>query len=204
MARPDGRIAAIPDASITASPEVPIARAPARPFFERPFAWLLFASALLLVPIVGYLGKSHMSWEEIHPAINAMLNGASALFLVIGFVAIKRHNVPLHKQCMLAAFVASSVFLASYLVRFYISGTHRYPSDGIDKIVYLVILFSHMALAVAVVPLVLRSLFLAWRKRFPEHRKIVKFTWPIWIYVSVTGVVVYLMLYPIAGALYGH
>lgn len=177
--------------------------APARPFFGRPFLWLVFAIVLVLLPVIGYLAQSDMSWNEIHPAVNAMFNGASSLFLIAGFIAIKNYKPDLHKQCMVAAFVCSTVFLVSYLARFYISGTHRYPGDGIDKIIYFVVLFSHMALAVVVVPLVLRSLYLAFNNRLAEHRKIARITWPIWIYVSVTGVVVYLMLYPIANALYG-
>ncbi len=144
-----------------------------------------------------------MTWSELHPAINAVLNGTSALCLITGYAAIRRGKRELHRKLMVAAFVASTVFLLSYLARFYMSGTHRYPGDGIDKVIYLVVLFSHMILAAVVVPLVLRALYLAWHERFEEHRKIARYTWPIWIYVSVTGVVVYLMLYPIANAVYG-
>ncbi len=174
-----------------------------RPFFGRPFLWLLFAVALILFPAIGYMAQSEMSWNELHPAINAMLNGASSLFLLAGYIAIKGRNAHLHKQCMVAAFSASTVFLMSYLVRFYLSGTHSYPGDGLDKIFYLVVLFSHMILAALVVPLILRALYLAFKNRIAEHRKLVRITWPVWMYVSVTGVVVYLMLYPIANAVYG-
>jgi putative membrane protein len=173
-----------------------------RPFFGRPYNWLLFALALLAVPLVGYMLQSGMDWESMHPAINAMLNGSSTVFLTAGYVAIRRKNVELHRLCMVSAFSASTLFLASYLARFAISGTHRYPGEGWDKILYLAILFSHMLLAAAVVPLVLRALYLAWRGRFEAHRRVARWTWPIWMYVSVTGVVVYLMLYPIANALY--
>ncbi|WP_428265286.1 DUF420 domain-containing protein [Haliangium sp.] len=174
-----------------------------RPFFGKPFMWLLFALLLLVVPLVGYMLQSDMVWDQVHPAINAILNGTSTVFLIAGFIAIKRRRIGFHKQCMVAAFTTSALFLASYLTRFAISGTHRYPGDGIDKIVYLVILFSHMALAAAVVPMILRSLYLAWRGRNQAHRKIARITWPVWFYVSITGVIVYLMLYPIAGAVYG-
>ncbi|MEZ4366213.1 MAG: DUF420 domain-containing protein [Kofleriaceae bacterium] len=136
-----------------------------------------------------------MSWEELHPAINAVLNATAAVLLVVGKRAITRGDRDGHRRVMVAAFVTSSVFLASYLARFAISGTHRYPGDGADKLLYLVILFSHMVLAIALVPLVLRSLLLAYRQRFVEHRRLVRWTWPIWMYVSVTGVAVYLMLY---------
>jgi putative membrane protein len=173
-----------------------------RAFYGKPLAWLVFALAMLAVPALGFMAQRGMNWEQIHPAVNAMLNGSSALFLVIGFIAIKRKNVSLHRECMVAAFTASSLFLASYLARFALSGTHRYPGVGWDKTLYLIILFSHMVLAVVLVPMVLRALYLGWRKRFDDHRKIARWTWPVWMYVSITGVIVYLMLYPIANALY--
>jgi uncharacterized membrane protein YozB (DUF420 family) len=178
------------------------AAAVARPFYGKPYAWIVFALLLLAVPMVGYMVQAGMGWEQMHPAINAMLNGSSAIFLASGFVAIRLKQVALHRACMVSAFTASSVFLASYLIRFAISGAHRYPGAGWDKTLYLVILFSHMALAVAVVPLSLRALYLGWRGRYAAHRRVARWTWPIWMYVSVTGVVVYLMLYPIADALY--
>ncbi|MBT8493994.1 MAG: DUF420 domain-containing protein [Deltaproteobacteria bacterium] len=149
------------------------------------------------------MAASGAAWEQLHPAINAMLNGSSTIFLFAGYVAVKKGNTELHWRSMLAAFIASSVFLASYLVRFYLSGTHKYPGTGADKIAYLVILFSHMLLAMVAVPMILRLLWLARTKEFDKHRKLARWTWPIWMYVSVTGVVVYLMLYPVADALYG-
>ena len=103
---------------------------------------------------------------------------------------------------MVGAFATSTVFLISYLLRFALTGTHKYPGTGWDKILYLVILFSHMVLAVMVLPLIVRSLWLAYQQKFVEHKKLVKFTWPIWLYVSVTGVVVYLMLYHIGPGLH--
>ena len=136
-----------------------------------------------------------MTIEQIHPAINAALNGTCFVFLVLGRMAIARGDEALHRKRMLTAFTASTVFLVSYLIRFAVSGSHKYPGEGLDKSIYLVILFSHMILAVVLVPLVLRALQLALRGRFPQHKKLVKYTWPIWMYVSVTGVLVYLMLY---------
>jgi putative membrane protein len=174
-----------------------------RPFYGEPFMWLLFALALLLFPIIGYMLQADITWSEAHPAINAMLNGSSTVFLIAGYVAIRGRNIAFHRKCMLAAFTTSTLFLASYLTRFYLSGTHRYPGEGADKIIYLLILFSHMILAAVALPMVLRTIYLAWRERFDDHRRLARWTWPIWIYVSVTGVVVYLMLYPIASALYG-
>jgi putative membrane protein len=173
------------------------------PLFERPFWWAVLALALIAVPISGFLLESTMSWEQINTAINALLNATSAVFLVLGFRAIKSKNIELHKRCMLTAFTASAVFLVSYVARFYISGTHKYPGDGWDKYLYLGILFSHMVLAALVLPMVLRTLYLGLKDQRPKHRKIARITWPIWVYVSVTGLIVYLMLYPIASRLYG-
>lgn len=176
--------------------------APPQQFYGRPFMWVLFALVLLFVPAVGFMVQHDMRWDEMHPAVNAMLNGSSAVFLCVGFFAIRRRQIALHRACMIAAFTASSLFLASYLARFYLSGTHRYPGAGWDKAFYLFILFSHMLLAMALVPLVLRSLYLGLKRRDARHRRVARWTWPIWMYVSVTGVLVYLMLYPIANAVY--
>lgn len=175
-----------------------------RPFYGKPFMWLLFALALLLLPVIGYMAQADLSWSAAHPAANALLNGAGMVFLVAGFIGIRRKNIVFHKSCMIAAFLCSVAFLVSYLTRYYLTGSHHYPGHGADKIVYLIILFSHMILAAVIWPMVLRTLYLAWRKRFADHRKIARWTWPVWIYVSITGVIVYLMLYPVAGALYGH
>ncbi len=174
---------------------------PEQPFYGNPFRWLLFAIALIAVPLLGYMLQSGM--EDLHPAVNAVLNGTSTVFLIAGYVAVRRRNIAMHRSCMVAAFIMSAVFLASYITRFIISGTHYYPGDGLDRTIYLFILFSHMILAVVVLPLVLRSLYLAWRQRYDAHRKIARITYPIWMYVSVTGVIVYLMLYHLASALHG-
>jgi uncharacterized membrane protein YozB (DUF420 family) len=139
-----------------------------------------------------------VTFTELHPALNAMLNGTSAVLLVVGYRAVRSKKVKLHRFAMQGAFVTSSIFLASYLARFYLTGSHRFPGGGWLKALYLAILFSHMILAVATVPLVLRTLYLARASRFVEHRKIAKYTFPIWMYVSVTGVVVYVMLYHVA------
>lgn len=136
-----------------------------------------------------------MSWEQLHPAINAVLNASCAVLLVLGRLAIARREDDRHRKLMLAAFATSSIFLVSYLIRFATTGAHKYPGDGIDKIVYLLILFSHMILAVVLVPLVLRALQLGLRRDFRGHVRVVRWGWPIWMYVSVTGVIVYVMLY---------
>jgi uncharacterized membrane protein YozB (DUF420 family) len=144
-----------------------------------------------------------VTWTQLHPAINAALNLTCFIFLVMGRVAIARGDRATHKRRMLAAFYTSAIFLVSYLIRFATTGAHRYPGDGVDRTIYFVMLFSHMALAVVLVPLVIGALRRALRGDYAAHIRIVKFTWPIWVYVSVTGVLVYLMLYHLAPALHG-
>ena len=139
-----------------------------------------------------------MAFADVLPSINATLNGTSAVLLFVGWRAIKTKKLSLHRFAMQGAFVTSTIFLVCYLTRFYLTGAHHFPGDGWLKVLYLSILFSHMVLAVATVPLVLRTLYLARASRFVEHRKIARFTFPVWMYVSVTGVVVYVMLYHVA------
>jgi putative membrane protein len=143
-----------------------------------------------------------VSWEQLHPAINAALNFTSFVLLILGRVAIARGDEATHKKRMLAAFTTSCVFLVSYLIRWATTGTHKYPGTGWDKYFYLAILFSHMILAIVLAPLLLKALARALRSDFVAHKRIVKYTWPIWFYVSVTGVIVYLMLYHLAPALH--
>lgn len=142
-----------------------------------------------------------MILADVLPAVNATLNAASAALVVLGFRAIRRGKRERHRALMLAAVGCSVVFLAGYLTRMALTGTHRFPDVGPVKVVYLAVLLSHTLLAALAAPLVLRTLFLALRERFPDHRRIARVTLPVWLYVSVTGVVVYAMLYHLAPAL---
>jgi putative membrane protein len=189
-------MASIPETGLGAE-SVDGARPPPA-MYGRPFLWLLFALALLAIPALGAIWRARMSWSEIHPAINAMLNATSGVFLVSGYIAIRRRRIQLHRSCMVAAVWTSCIFLASYVARFATTGTHRDPGHGWDQQLYLFILFSHMVLAVVIVPLVVRALLLARRKQFVKHRRLARWLWPMWIYVSLTGVTVYLMLYHLA------
>jgi putative membrane protein len=126
---------------------------------------------------------------------NAIMNGTSALLLACGWVAIRRGRRDVHWKFMAGAFTVSCLFLVSYVIRVFVSGTHKYPGTGAWKAIYLAILMTHMLLAITVPPLALRTLFLAIKKRYAEHRRLVRYTWPIWMYVSVTGVLVYVLLY---------
>lgn len=118
-----------------------------------------------------------------------------------GYVQIKRKNPKAHELCMKLAFLTSALFLVSYVCRYLLTGAHHLNAGGWVKAVYLAILFSHMVLAAATVPLVLRTLFLARRGRFAEHRRIARVTFPVWVYVSLTGVVVYALLYHVVGTI---
>jgi putative membrane protein len=172
-----------------------------RPLFGQPFPWLVMAIVLAMVPLAGWLAQSGWAWTRIHPAVNAMLNGSAAVFLVAGGLAIRKRALELHRQCMLGAFTASTVFLTSYLIRFATTGAHRYPGTGGDKTFYLVLLGTHTVLAAVAVPLILRALYLALKDRRAQHRRIVRFAYPIWLYVSLTGVMVYVMLYHVGPSL---
>jgi putative membrane protein len=129
------------------------------------------------------------------PTVNAALNALAFVLAALGFVAIRRGARERHRRLMLAASATSAVFLASYLTRVALTGTHRFPGGGALRAAYLAVLGSHTLLAAVALPLVLRTLFLALRARFPDHRRIARATLPIWLYVSVTGVVVYILLY---------
>jgi uncharacterized membrane protein YozB (DUF420 family) len=129
------------------------------------------------------------------PALNATLNGLAALLLLCGFVFVRRRQIPRHRACMLAAFACSVVFLASYLFYHAKVGSVRFQGTGPIRTLYFTILISHTILAATVPPLALVTLTRALRGRFERHRAIARVTLPIWLYVSVTGVVVYWMLY---------
>jgi len=129
------------------------------------------------------------------PPINASLNGLSAIFLAAGFVFIRRKNVPAHRRCMISAFATSAIFLACYLTYHFSVGVTKFPGQGWIWWVYIIMLISHIILAVTILPLAIITLSRGLRDRIESHRKIARWTWPIWMYVSVTGVLVYLMLY---------
>ncbi|HEV8523805.1 MAG TPA: DUF420 domain-containing protein [Terriglobales bacterium] len=136
----------------------------------------------------------------LFPALNATLNGTSAVLIAVGRMLIRRGRVLAHRSCMIAAVVTSSLFLMSYLYYHWQVGSVRFEGQGWIRPVYFAILFSHTVLAAAVVPLVIVTLARALRERFDRHRKIARWTYPIWLYVSVTGVVIYVMLYHLYAA----
>ena len=133
------------------------------------------------------------------PALNASLNAVSVIFLLLGYFFIRTKQVNRHKAAMLAAFSSSILFLISYLVYHYHVGSKPFPGQGWIRSIYFVILISHVVLAAAIVPLAIATLTLAWKERFQTHRRLARWTLPLWLYVSLTGVVVYLMIYQIYG-----
>jgi uncharacterized membrane protein YozB (DUF420 family) len=132
-----------------------------------------------------------------HAAFNASLNGISAVLLTAGYAAIRNGKMAVHKAFMVSAFVASSVFLASYLVYHYRVGHVVFQGQGWIRPVYFALLASHTILAIVIVPLILITLRRAWMTKYDKHRVIARWTLPLWFYVSITGVIVYLMLYQI-------
>jgi len=133
--------------------------------------------------------------ENPWPAFNAVMNGTSATLLMLGYWFIRRGNVQKHLLCMASALGTSTIFLISYLIYHYQVGSVRYTGTGTIRTVYFTILLTHTVLAVAIVPMILRAVFLAMKGRFAEHRKLARWTLPLWLYVSITGVVIYGMLY---------
>ena len=133
----------------------------------------------------------------VHPlaTTNAVLNSLATLLLVLGWVFIRRGNVKAHRASMVAAFATSAVFLVSYLTYHYLVGHVPFRGQGPIRVVYFTILISHILLAVTVPVLAIAMFVLAWRGRWKAHRRLGRVTMPIWLYVSVTGVVVYLLLY---------
>ena len=139
-----------------------------------------------------------MSVETLLPAWNAALNATSAVLLVSGFRAIRAGERERHQRLMVGAVGVSAVFLVSYLIRVALTGTHRFPGTGLLRASYLALLGSHTLLAAAALPLVLAAFGLALRGRYEAHRRVARWTFPVWMYVSVTGVLVYVMLYWVA------
>ena len=129
------------------------------------------------------------------PTLNAFLNGASAVLLVVGWTLIRRKNREAHRRVMTAALACSALFLTSYLVYHAQVGSVRFPGTGAVRTLYLSILAFHTVLAAAVAPMAVTAFVLASRGRFEKHRRLARWTFPIWLVVSVTGVVVYVMLY---------
>ncbi len=129
------------------------------------------------------------------PAVNASLNAISAVFLTAGFLLIKRQKQLAHRNCMIGALVASTLFLACYLYYHFHAGRTVFRDPAWFRPIYLTLLLTHTVLAVTIVPMIIVTVIRAARRRFDLHKKIARWTWPLWMYVSVTGVLIYYLLY---------
>jgi uncharacterized membrane protein YozB (DUF420 family) len=138
-----------------------------------------------------------------HAALNATLNGTSAILLAGGYAAIRQGKIAVHERFMISAFVGSCVFLVSYLVYHYRVGHVVFQGQGVIRLIYFVLLISHTILAIAIVPLILITLRRGLTERFDKHRAIARWTLPLWFYVCVTGVIVYVMVYQLYGPVRG-
>ena len=167
---------------------------------DRPFFIINAVVSTLALSLLAYLllirrGSSGSAMDvSFLPPLNAALNALSASFLLAGFVAIRRKAWRVHRNLMMAAFAASSLFLVSYLAFHYVHGDTHYRGTGAARGVYFFILATHVLLSMGVVPLALTAFYFAARRQFVKHKKVTRVLLPMWLYVSVTGVAVYLLL----------
>jgi len=154
------------------------------------------AASLFLCWLVYYHAPADVTGTHLLflPALNALLNGLSAVALVTGFVFIRARNVGAHRASMFTAFVFSSLFLVTYITNHALHGDMRFHGQGEIRSLYFPLLISHIGLSVVALPMILITFFLSLSGRFPAHRRLARFTFPVWLYVSVTGVIVYAML----------
>lgn len=159
-------------------------------------------NAVVSIAAVGFLGWLLLLREggspqadlNFMPGVNAALNATSATLLVLGFAAIRSGHREVHKRLMVSAFVASAMFLVGYVLYHYAHGDTQYQGVGAIRTVYFTILITHVLLSIAMLPMILTTFYLATRERFVAHKRLARWTLPIWLYVSVTGVVIYFML----------
>lgn len=169
---------------------------------ERNYTPIVAILSVVLVGIVAVLFflpayKSEVGFDiQVLPLLNAIFNSFTFLFLLTALVAIMKKNIRMHRTFILAAFVTTTLFLASYVTYHYLSESTPYGGEGIMRGIYFFILLTHILLAIVVVPLALLSLFRGLANQVDKHRKIARWTMPIWLYVSITGVLVYLMISP--------
>lgn len=129
------------------------------------------------------------------PSVNATLNGISTILLILGYIHIRRGNRDIHKRFMIAALISSAAFLTTYLIYHYYAGSVPYPKQDWTRPVYFAILIPHVILAALMTPFIIAGVFFAIGKNFERHRRLMRWVWPVWVFVSITGVIVYLMLY---------
>jgi putative membrane protein len=172
---------------------------PTRTTERSPLPWILLVSGgivTFLIWLIYFKGASEVGgeWVGTLPALNALLNALCASCLVAGFIHIRRGNRTVHMRFMLSAVVFSGMFFVSYVIYHHYHGDTPFPGQGMVRPVYFVVLISHIVLSIVAVPMVLSTVYYAAQQRFETHRKIARYTFPVWLYVSVTGVLVFLFL----------
>jgi putative membrane protein len=160
-----------------------------------PLIALVSVAVVVVVAILTLGGEAGSPAASALPALNAVLNGTSAVLLAAGYRFIRQKRVAPHRACMLGAFVVSVLFLISYVVYHAQAGSRPFPGQGWVRGVYFALLISHIVLAAGILPAVLVTVYRAWQRDFRRHVAFARWTLPVWLYVSVTGVVVYWMLY---------
>ncbi|MFC2175973.1 DUF420 domain-containing protein [Bacteroidota bacterium] len=167
---------------------------------RKAFKWIMVLSIVVFAAIVVLYSlpkqQNIPDWAKMLPTLNALINGTCSALLVVSFISIKNKRVQLHKRLNIATFVLSCVFLLSYVVFHSFGVETAFPKDNSMRPFYLVILLSHILLAAIVLPLVLISFYLGLTGNTEKHRKVSRFSFPVWLYVTVTGVIVYLMISP--------
>ncbi|MDP6908645.1 MAG: DUF420 domain-containing protein [Flavobacteriales bacterium] len=167
---------------------------------KKALRWIIALSVVVFAAIVALymLPKQEVipAWAKLLPAFNATVNGTCALLLISSLICIKNKNIQWHKRLNLTAFLLSSLFLISYVIFHSYGVETKYPSENPMRPFYLFILLTHIVFAAVVLPLVLVSFYLGLSGQTEKHRKLSKFTYPVWLYVTITGVVVYLMISP--------
>jgi putative membrane protein len=182
------------------STEIPLQLAALRATSPKKATLIVLAVSLVaLLVLVGVIyghGRASQvpAWVAWLPALNAVLNGTSAVFLVLAYRAIRRRDVVLHSRRVLTSLGASALFLVSYIVYHSVHGDTPFGGQGLIRPIYFFVLVTHIALSAVALPLVFLSLFFSLSGRFPRHKKVARYTFPIWLYVSVTGVLVFVML----------
>lgn len=176
--------------------------ADAAPRNDKPFFIFNAVVSVLALSLLGWLLLIHGGMQSptvnlrFMPMVNAVFNATAASLLVAGWVAIKKQRADLHRYFMVAAFAASSLFLVGYLAYHAVHGDTKFGGEGAVKVAYLVLLASHVLLSMGIVPMALAAFYFAWRKDFTKHTRVTRVLHPVWLYVSVTGVIVFLMLRP--------
>ena len=182
------------NASPSAQTATATARASDRTFYV--FNAILSVAALSFLAYILMIRRGGASTVDLRflPAVNATLNAIAACLLAAGWIAIRRGARKVHQYLMVSAFASSSLFLVCYLTYHYVHGDTRYQGHGAVRAVYLLILATHILLSMVIVPMSLTAFYFAWRKTFARHRRLGRWLVPIWLYVSVTGVVIFFML----------